>query len=117
MLEGGDRFWKLLELRAGRSQEVPGVGVVRIDFSNATEGIDGQPGARRVLVIEAEAVPGVRVFGIVFDGLFQQRLRFGAACPTASPPVPAAGGAPPPHRARPPPPPGGGAPPRAHKIQ
>jgi hypothetical protein len=66
----------LLELRVGRSEEVPGVGVVRIDFGDAAEGFDGSAGIAGVFVIETEVVPGMGVFGILFDGFFQQRLGF-----------------------------------------
>ena len=79
VLEGVDRFRKLLELRVGRSKEVPGVGVVRIDFSDAAERIDGPARVGRILVIEAKVVPGVGIFGIAFGGLFKQRLRLVAA--------------------------------------
>ncbi len=41
VLKGIDRLRKLLDLRVSRAQEVPGVGVIGIDFGNATESIDG----------------------------------------------------------------------------
>ena len=74
MLEGGDRFGELLNLSVGRTQEIPGVGVVGVDFGYAMEGVDGGACIRRVFVKEAEVVPGVRVFRIVLGGFFQQRF-------------------------------------------
>ena len=41
VLKGGDGFGELLELGVGRSEEIPGVGVVRINFGYVTEGVDG----------------------------------------------------------------------------
>ena len=75
VLECIDGLGILLRLRVHRAQEVPGIGVVRIDFGNVPEGRGGRVGFVGVLVVQAEVVPGMRVLGSLLDHLFEQRLR------------------------------------------
>ena len=76
MLEGIQRFGKLLELRVGRAEEVPGVGVVGIDFCDVAEGFDCLLRNGRILEEETEVVPGVRVFRVVLGRFLEQGFRF-----------------------------------------
>ena len=74
VLEGVNRLWILLGLRVCRAQEIPGVGVVGIDFSDVLERINGRVGFVRVLRKQAEVVPGMRVFGILLGDFLQDCL-------------------------------------------
>src|SRR5579883_3145156 len=73
VFEGLNGLRILLGLGVDAAEEVPGVGVVGIDFSDALEGSGGLVGLVGVFVEQAEVVPGVGVFGILFGGVFQQR--------------------------------------------
>ena len=76
MLESVNRLRKLLGLRVGRAQKIPGVGIVGVDFDDALECIDRRRRIARVLGQHPEAVPGIRILRILLQRVFQRRLGF-----------------------------------------
>ena len=76
MFERVDRLRILLELRVGRTEKVPGIGVVRIDLRNASEGFDRLLRDGRILVVETEVIPGMSVFRIIVRGFLEKCFCF-----------------------------------------
>ena len=72
VLECFDRLRKLLGLHVGRTQKIPGIGVIGIDFDDALECFDRSLRVARILGQQSEAVPGVRAFRILLEGIFQR---------------------------------------------
>ena len=74
MLESVDGLGILLGLCVHRAEEVPGVGIVGIDLSDAAEGVYRGLRIARVFIKQAEVIPGMRVGGITFDRFFEKFL-------------------------------------------
>ncbi len=76
MLKGFNRRRKLLGLHVRRAQEVPRVGVFRVNLGHTLKGIDRRLRVARVLVHQPEVVPRVRTLGINLQRFFERGLGF-----------------------------------------
>ena len=67
---------KLLKLRMGCAQKVPGVGVIGINFGDFAESVDRSLRITVVLVQQSQVVPDVRIFGIGLGCFFKDFFGF-----------------------------------------
>src|ERR1019366_3484648 len=76
VLEGFDSLRKLLSLHVNRTQEIPGISVVRVDLSHVMKRIDRGLSIARVLRVQAEVIPRLRIPGILLERVLQRSLGF-----------------------------------------
>ena len=71
-LEGIDGLRKLLGLHVGCAQEIPGIGVVRINFADVLKSVNRCLHVARVLSQHAQSVPGIRIVRVLLEGVFER---------------------------------------------
>ena len=76
VLEGIDGLRKLLGLHGGCPQEIPCVGVVRINLDYVTKRVNRGLSIAGILVEQSEVVPRVRIPGILLERIFERRPGF-----------------------------------------
>jgi hypothetical protein len=65
----------LFRLHVSAAQKIPGVSISGVDFGYALERIDGCLRVSGVFGEESKVVPGVRIFGILLERLFECSFR------------------------------------------
>ena len=65
VLEGVDGLGKLFRLHVDRAQEIPSVGIIRIQIDDVVKRINRGLSVARILCEQAEVVPRVRIFRVL----------------------------------------------------
>ena len=76
VLEGVDRLGKLLGLHVGRAEEIPGVGIVGVDFGDVIEGVDRGLGSPVFFASRPRLYQAYGILRILLLGFFQRGFGF-----------------------------------------
>src|ERR1700745_727072 len=74
MLERVNGLWELPGLGVGGAEEVPGVGIVRVNFGDAAEGVNRNLRVIGIPIQQSKIEPGVGIVRAGLGGFFQQLL-------------------------------------------